>query len=71
MLKFLLADMDRVLEALKANPDNSGKEFTLSFEVDESIIGGLQLYTESKFMDLSVQSRMEKINGEIQRMTDL
>ncbi len=60
-----------MLAALQANPDNAGKEFTLTFEVDEAIVGGLQLYTESKFMDLSVQSRLEKISTEMEKMTDI
>lgn len=31
----------QVLQALKANPKNQGKEFVLDFRVDESILGGL------------------------------
>ena len=50
-----------VLEALKANPNNQGKDFQLEFNVDGSIIGGLQMYTENEFMDMSLQSRMMKI----------
>ncbi len=30
-----------VLSALKANPQNAGKEFVIEFKVDESIMGGL------------------------------
>ncbi len=43
-----------VLGALKANPQNQGKEFVLEFKVDEAILGGLQMYTESEFMDMSL-----------------
>lgn len=30
-----------ILDALKANPQNAGKEFQLDFKIDESIKGGL------------------------------
>ena len=56
---------DQVLDALKANPENSGKEFTIEYQVEPSIMGGLQMYTQSEFMDMSVQSRVDKINTEI------
>merc|ERR1719333_830317 len=36
-----------VVAALKQNPTNAGKEFTVDYEVDETIKGGLQMYTES------------------------
>ena len=54
-------ERDQVLSALKANPENSGKEFQLEFQVDESILGGLQMYTESEFMDMSLASRLDKV----------
>ena len=44
----------QVLQALRANPQSKGKDFVLEFKIDESIIGGLQMYTESEFMDLSL-----------------
>jgi len=31
----------QVLDALKANPENQGKEFTIEYKVDSSILGGL------------------------------
>lgn len=38
----LSADQEnQVLQALKANPNNQGKEFVLEFKTDESILGGL------------------------------
>jgi len=61
------AQQSQVLEALKANPENQGKSFTIDYEVDETIIGGLQMYTSSEFMDMSVQSRLERINQEVQK----
>jgi len=53
------ADLDNgqkndVLAALQANPQNEGKEFTIEYQVDATIIGGLQMYTESEFMDMSL-----------------
>jgi F-type H+-transporting ATPase subunit O len=58
------------LQSLKANPQNKGKEFVLEFKVDESILGGLQMYTESEFMDMSLSSRLERLNQEINKMVD-
>ena len=31
----------QILSALKANPQNEGKEFTVDYEIDETIMGGL------------------------------
>ena len=58
----------QILAALKANPQNAGKEFTVDYEVDESIMGGLQMYTESEFMDMSLASRVLRINQEIEKL---
>jgi F-type H+-transporting ATPase subunit O len=64
------SEQDEVLQALKANPQNDGKEFTLDFTVDSTIKGGLQMYTETEFMDMSLASRIEKLRGEVTRMID-
>jgi F0F1-type ATP synthase delta subunit len=53
-----------VLDALKQNKENEGKEFVIEFTEDPTIQGGLQMYTESKFMDMSLQSRLDKIRTE-------
>jgi len=58
-----------VLSALQANPNNVGKEFTIEYTVDAAIQGGLQMYTESEFMDMSLVSRMTKINEEVAKLT--
>lgn len=60
----------QVLSALRENPQNSGKDFVIDYKVDESIIGGLQMYTESEFMDMSVASRLDRLNNEIQKVVD-
>lgn len=59
----------QVLAALKANPHNAGKEFTIEYQVDPSIQGGLQMYTESEFMDMSIASRMMRINEEVAKLS--
>ena len=57
-----------VLAALKANPQNQGKEFTVEYEIDSTILGGLQMYTESEFMDMSLSSRMTRLTQEMDRL---
>jgi F0F1-type ATP synthase delta subunit len=42
----------------------------LEFKVDEHILGGLQMYTESEFMDMSLSSRVEKLQQEIVKMVE-
>jgi len=37
--------------------------------VDASILGGLQMYTESEFMDMSVASRLARINEEVSKLS--
>lgn len=59
---------DQVLEALKANPQNEGKQFVIQYDVDPSIQGGLQMYTESEFIDMSLASRRAMINSEIAKL---
>lgn len=64
------AEESEVLAALKANPQNAGKEFVLEFTVDPSIKGGLQMYTETEFMDMSLASRLEKVKSEVNKLID-
>jgi F0F1-type ATP synthase delta subunit len=52
----------QVLQALRTNPQNAGKEIVCDFKVDGTILGGLQMYTESEFMDLSLSSRLDRLN---------
>ena len=56
------------MSALQANPQNEGKQFTIDYEVDETIMGGLQMYTESEFMDMSLSSRLDRINSEVSKL---
>lgn len=57
-----------VKKSMEENPENKGKIFIIDFEVKPEIVGGLQMFTENKFMDLSLHSRLEKIKGEINKM---
>lgn len=59
----------QVLAALQANPQNTGKAFTIEYQIDKSIQGGLQMYTESEFMDMSIASRMMRINEEVAKLS--
>ncbi len=57
-----------VQKALESNPDNEGKIFIIDYTVNPNIIGGLQMYTENKFMDLSLSSRLDRIKEEVNKM---
>ena len=59
----------QVVSALQANPQNEGKQFTIDYEVDETILGGLQMYTESEFMDMSLSSRLDRISAEVNKLS--
>lgn len=63
-------DEKQVLQALKTNPQNQGKEFVIEFKVDSTILGGLQMYTESEFMDMSLSSRLDRLNQEVNKLID-
>jgi len=64
------SEEQEVIDALRSNPMNSGKEFTLDFTVDSSIKGGLQMYTETEFMDMSLSSRLDKLRNEVLKMIE-
>jgi len=58
------------MSALKSNPQNEGKEFILEFTVDSAIKGGLQMYTETEFMDMSLQSRINMMKAEVNKFVE-
>ena len=58
----------QVVSALQANPVNEGKQFTIVYETDELILAGLQMYTESEFMDMSLSSRLDRISSEVSKL---
>ena len=62
------SERNQVQSALESNPENEGKTFIIDYSVNETIIGGLQMYTENKFMDLSLSSRLDKIKDEVTKM---
>lgn len=41
------------------------KKYELTFDVDPSILGGLQLYFPAAFMELSLKSRLDKLRDEV------
>merc|ERR1712195_162923 len=53
----------------QANPTNAGKEIEITYKVNENIVGGLQMYTSSEFMDMSLASRVETLKNEVAKMT--
>lgn len=59
---------EQVKTALQDNPQNKGKSFVIDYEVNSDILGGIQLYSENKFMDLSLKSRIEKLKEEVNRL---
>jgi ATP synthase F1 delta subunit len=63
-----ITEKSEVDEALNANPENAGKTFIIDYHIDPTIIGGLRMYTENKFMDLSLASRLDKIKDEVSRL---
>lgn len=63
-------EKEEIQAALKANPNNAGKEFTLDFTLDPTIRGGLQMYTETEFMDMSLASRVEKLKADIHKLAE-
>ena len=62
------SQQDQVLAALKENPKNEGKQFVIQFTVDPLIQGGLQMYTESEFIDMSLVSRRSMIASEVAKL---
>jgi F-type H+-transporting ATPase subunit O len=61
-------EKNQVKRALEENPENEGKIFIIDYVVNPNILGGLQMYTENKFMDLSLLSRMDKIKDELNKL---
>ena len=67
-----LNDSERaeVLAALQQNPQNAGKQFNVDYTIDESIGGGLQMYTETEFKDMSLNSRINHLRNTISKLTE-
>lgn len=60
------AEKERVIQSIKKNkPD---VRFKLTYEVDPAILGGLQIYAGTDFLDCSLRSRIEKLKTELGRI---
>ena len=46
-----------------------GTTFTVKYQVDSSILGGLQVYFGNSFMDASLLSRVNLIRGEFEKLS--
>lgn len=56
----------RVVAALKKN--KPGVRFKVTYEVDPAILGGLQIFAGSEFLDCSLRSRIERLKLELSRI---
>lgn len=45
-----------------------GVVFNVEYEVDSSILGGLQVYSGSTFLDCSLRSRIERLRSELEKL---
>ena len=52
---------EMVLKYIKANYDSSESSNDVNFEIDETIIGGIKIVIDSEVIDLTVNSRLQKI----------
>ena len=60
------AEKEKVIQSIKRNkPD---VRFKLTYEVDPAILGGLQIYAGTEFLDCSLRSRIEKLKTELGRI---
>jgi len=60
-------ERERVRDSLQKS--NKGVNFTLKFEIDPTILGGLQMYSGNKFMDCSLSSRISRVKGELAKIS--
>lgn len=56
----------RVVAALKQN--KPGVRFKVTYEVDPAILGGLQIFAGSEFLDCSLRSRIERLKLELSKI---
>lgn len=62
-------EKEQVVQAYKRNkPD---VKFKITYEVDPSILGGLQIYAGTSFLDCSLRSRLNKLKTEIAKIWSL
>ncbi len=59
-------EKSQVVAAIKKNkPD---VKFKLSYQVDPAILGGLQIFAGTEFLDCSLRSRIERLKSELVRI---
>lgn len=59
-------EREQVVAAYKQNkPD---VRFKVTYEVDPAILGGLQIFAGTDFLDCSLRSRLEKLKSELNRI---
>ena len=46
-----------------------GAKFSVKYEVDPTIVGGLQIYFGDSFLDCSLTTRLNKVYTEVEAMT--
>lgn len=60
-------DKDKIVAALKKSQE--GVTFTISYQIDPTILGGLQMYCGNKFLDCSLLSRITKLKSELAKVS--
>ncbi len=55
-----------MIASLKKN--KPGMRFKVTYEVDPAILGGLQIFAGSEFLDCSLRSRIERLKQELGRI---
>ena len=61
--KLTSARQKLVEEALTMRVGNT--DYTVEYEVDEAIIGGLQVYFGNSFLDCSLSARLNRVQNEV------
>ena len=59
-------ERDQVVNAYRQQKPDS--KFKVTYEVDASILGGLQIFAGSEFLDCSLRSRLEKLKTEVSKI---
>ena len=61
------AQVEAVEKAMTAQM-GAGKTVMLTTKVDPAILGGLQIFAGSEFLDCSLRSRIERLKSELNRI---
>lgn len=60
------SEKKQIVEALSRG--RPGVEFNVEYELDPTILGGLQVYSGSTFLDCSLRSRLDKLKTELDKI---